>query len=467
MDNEQAQAAGDGGENIQRPTPSTHADGSDRPLQVVSTNSSQKIITGAINQFSFSPADDHARQKLLSMNGDPQPSDAALTLDSYVQELISVLQLASIWRKEPSRRPQGVSEGDTKVLIANYVVLNCMGKIRRRATIVKKTYLSTSLLNDWRVSNTDKITTTLVPVRSEIIRGHLLDARVEEAPESHFVFDAANAPRWLDAICRSIGKLLDFAVKADVRKVVQLSIGTHKLIKIAAPLWTIASLEAKIGDLHDEINRPMTPANQGSESTDPEETGEDDEEEEQLGSSSITDTSLPQTALPNLSVFARAIDAVCSWPIAAIALTGSRLWGNSPINVSFVDLARQPIENGTDLSVLECWQTTGRWFDRVSKQVKPILEMLQNKGDFSRGATHCEAGLLAFILQSGPNEPAVFPEIRDQMANSTQIAIGVGRKCCPLCRLLSTIVSKRLRIEIELPGQHTQYFPWVPPHWLP
>ncbi|KAJ6619470.1 hypothetical protein B0H10DRAFT_1163192 [Mycena sp. CBHHK59/15] len=321
-----------------------------------------------------------------------------------------------------------------------------MGKIRNRAKFVKAICLSATLLG-WQVLSTDNVTKTAIPVKNPTVRRVLSIAGVEETQDRSFVFDMDNAPQ-----------------SASVRRVVLHSTCLHTLIKLAAPLWTIASLETVIEQL---LKSNTTLANRGSESEDTDNgTDYNDDEEEQLGSSSNADIYLPSSALPNLSVFARAIDAVCSWPAAAITLTRSGLLGSATIDASVIDLPRKPIEGTTNFLLLEHWQTAGRWRDSVTSVVKPILLTLKDKGD-SRGTVHCEAGLLASLLHSSPNEPSVFNDIRNEIGNSvTQVAIAVGKKCCPLCHLLCTIVSKRFGINIELPGQHTQYFPWVPPESL-
>ncbi|KAJ7267517.1 hypothetical protein C8J57DRAFT_1616473, partial [Mycena rebaudengoi] len=45
-------------------------------------------------------------------------------------------------------------------------------------------------------------------------------------------------------------------------------------------------------------------------------------------------------------------------------------------------------------------------------------------------------------------------------------AIGVAKKCCPLCQMLAEVLEEKHGLHVTLPGQHTMFFPWVPPGWL-
>ena len=46
------------------------------------------------------------------------------------------------------------------------------------------------------------------------------------------------------------------------------------------------------------------------------------------------------------------------------------------------------------------------------------------------------------------------------------IAIGVAKKCCPVCRMLMEILRSKFQINLHIAGSHSRYHPWVPPQWL-
>jgi hypothetical protein len=54
-----------------------------------------------------------------------------------------------------------------------------------------------------------------------------------------------------------------------------------------------------------------------------------------------------------------------------------------------------------------------------------------------------------------------------QASSQLELAIGVARKCCPLCRILADVAEQQYNIKLDLPGQHARFHPWVPPCWLP
>jgi hypothetical protein len=116
------------------------------------------------------------------------------------------------------------------------------------------------------------------------------------------------------------------------------------------------------------------------------------------------------------------------------------------------------------------------------------------------GACHCEAGLMASLLLHsrlakdvptdleeaekgeavGLPELAIFTNVFGTEASFYTVShlfltsfvqditgkhtIGVAKKSCPLCRMLSEILKEKYGLEVTLPGQHTMFFPWVPPY---
>ncbi|KAJ7071852.1 hypothetical protein B0H15DRAFT_85349 [Mycena belliarum] len=80
-----------------------------------------------------------------------------------------------------------------------------------------------------------------------------------------------------------------------------------------------------------------------------------------------------------------------------------------------------------------------------------------------RGACHSEAGLMAAILSGMKSND----DAQLESAAELRMAIGVAKKCCPICRMLSEQALEQYDVHVELPGRHSRYHPWVAPHWLP
>ncbi|KAJ6451603.1 hypothetical protein C8R45DRAFT_1223785 [Mycena sanguinolenta] len=95
--------------------------------------------------------------------------------------------------------------------------------------------------------------------------------------------------------------------------------------------------------------------------------------------------------------------------------------------------------------------------------------------DSTGGACHCEAGLIAsaFLRQHGEESleqepPALRGALSELscLAPGMPIAIGVAKKCCPVCRMLMEILHSKFQINLHIAGAHSRYHPWVPPQGL-
>ncbi|KAJ7274241.1 hypothetical protein C8J57DRAFT_254600 [Mycena rebaudengoi] len=56
---------------------------------------------------------------------------------------------------------------------------------------------------------------------------------------------------------------------------------------------------------------------------------------------------------------------------------------------------------------------------------------------------------------------------QERAASDIKLAIGVAKKCCPICRMLKDIAQDDYQVQLDLPGQHGAFHRWVPPRWLP
>ncbi|KAJ7064991.1 hypothetical protein C8F01DRAFT_784542 [Mycena amicta] len=219
--------------------------------------------------------------------------------------------------------------------------------------------------------------------------------------------------------------------------------------------------------------------------------GDDDETKDKDG---INET-LPAegylvAAIPECVVFKRVVDAVCAWTTGPTNLLRSKI-ARSPLvaSVSILDLPRAPIRKISYPELIDHWMKTTKWSGAKLKKVTSATQHIRDKDlEQQKGASHCEAGLMAsLLLPSNPDvssvdEPRVVSRAFENFESAAShlhylnpniifhidpITIGVAKKCCPLCRILSDSLSQHYKLSIELPGQHSRYFTWVAPHWLP
>ncbi|KAJ7873154.1 hypothetical protein B0H13DRAFT_2058639 [Mycena leptocephala] len=257
-----------------------------------------------------------------------------------------------------------------------------------------------------------------------------------------------------------------------------LSMSTHDLLGyLPDSLWTIPSLAMHLQKCKkaeapkvDQDSKETAHVGQGE--------GEDNFDKEENFDDTLPSIK-PLTEAPNVCViFHRAIDSICAWTTGPRVLLHSRLnRADIPINVSVfvVDLPRNPIDAITTKLVAH-WTRNGRWSFEVSTKVLTMVK--KTPPGVTEGALHCEAGLMASILLHNKNlkpmsgEPAPLTAafqgmLADGMDDQKKLAIGVAKKCCQVCGMLSELIKTTYGLELELPGRHGSYRPWVPPAWLP
>ncbi|KAJ7822484.1 hypothetical protein B0H14DRAFT_1318988 [Mycena olivaceomarginata] len=177
------------------------------------------------------------------------------------------------------------------------------------------------------------------------------------------------------------------------------------------------------------------------------------------------------------------------------------------VKVHVVDLPRAPITSVTPDVLAARWAKVGRWSDEVTEHVRNTLTTQPELLDVTKGATHCEAALLASLARHAPQEtfasekttepdvtsrkttrtrPSVTPCERNpttqeplvlealfehlHLTSDTELPlpIGVAKKCCPACAILAdTIPKDRRNLVLDLPGSHARWLAWAPPEWLP
>ncbi|KAJ6557309.1 hypothetical protein DFH09DRAFT_542515 [Mycena vulgaris] len=271
-----------------------------------------------------------------------------------------------------------------------------------------------------------------------------------------YLFTSQNAHMWWDAIVTTaelLRKVKDS--EHSVPLAVAFSAALSSLMsKIPNIMWRLPSLSTHLA-------RSRRMATQGKYKVEPDDVEDEDE-------SVVTDETLPNAA-HECALFYRSLEAVCAWT------TGPKYLLRTPvsrslidIHLSVIDLPQTGIPEITASELLSRWSTKTLWSDQVQEEVRRHIlgkegrEVLQA----TDGACHCEAGLIASFLSpgNGPEGPETFKAITSL---TIPVAIGVAKKCCPVCRMLANIVKRTTELDLELPGQHSSFFPWVPPHWLP
>ncbi|KAJ7232060.1 hypothetical protein C8J57DRAFT_1580090 [Mycena rebaudengoi] len=192
---------------------------------------------------------------------------------------------------------------------------------------------------------------------------------------------------------------------------------------------------------------------------------------------SLADTPLmDSTATPHLALFRRMATALCAWTTATRSLLNGRLSRVSvPIRVSIVDLPKAPIPAIDADTLFRHWTTKAGWSKQIGEKIYDTIQKIDL--DLSPGACHCEAGLMAsFLIHSHlPSKDGDAEEKgKEQVVSEPTVLSGydrgtrdrVAKKCCPLCRILAEVLEEKHGLRVTLPGQHTTFFPWVPPGWL-
>ncbi|KAJ6504795.1 hypothetical protein C8R47DRAFT_1103627 [Mycena vitilis] len=178
------------------------------------------------------------------------------------------------------------------------------------------------------------------------------------------------------------------------------------------------------------------------------------------------------------ALFVRAVDAICAWTTGPPILVNSAMQDASiPVEVSVVDLPRSPVHAYPPEEVTARWARIGQWKAPLQHSVLNALK--QKAIEVTEGACHCEAGLMASIfLRDKTNvtpqgaEPACLEKAfktmnAEDIKTQARFTVGVAKKCCPVCRMLGDVLQDTYMVKFDLPGRHSTYRPWVPPHWLP
>ncbi|KAJ7284813.1 hypothetical protein C8J57DRAFT_1289545, partial [Mycena rebaudengoi] len=374
----------------------------------------------------------------------------AADFPSHCRNVVEAVRAAVVLQKqEPSI--------DFDSALSHYLVVQCWHKINCRARAIAKYTNSTGFdIYDWHPDShelQDNQVVELVLPLAVLIAPALTEAQPNQ-PKYSVTFNADSAPTWWETLCSLASILRQSAKSNSVRDFVSASRTLHHLLGIIPPtLWACNSLNQHLA----KVNALQNPSEENTET-----------DEELL----ISTDYLNNASLPNCKIFARALDSACAWTTAAWVPRNAKLAdGRHDMNFRVVELPRQPVGTFSADELVERWRRLRLWTDEVAVKVKTELELKLSNGFISpdKGATHCEAGILASMVSDSSAGPEVLKpllhSLREYAADGRIVPIGVGRKCCPACSRLAKIVAEE--VQVALPGHHAQWYPWVPPHWLP
>ncbi|KAF8183783.1 hypothetical protein K438DRAFT_1937442 [Mycena galopus ATCC 62051] len=450
------------------PSSSAGVEEESKPISSSATTEHERIVfarnsSGAAGQHSF-----------ININSDAASLpllDTILALKSCGPESISVpaefpdfvAESFALLRSGAARLSSHPPTAGIREAVCLYFLSACRTKLENRLGTIESSYDLSKLL-DWAPTEHEKDRTASTPViiKSPTLRYSLAVAEVHVEGEEPVVFDADNVHSWWKALVFCLSALKTGLVNKDMKFVYKESVALHDLVqKVPVTLWAMSSL----GD-HLQACREKALKHRN----------DDDIKEEDGIDESLPEEGRLNTAVPECAVFKRAVDAVCAWTTGPTHLLRSKIV-RLPIvaSVSILDLPSAPISAISYKDLIEYWSKTARWSSEKLKQATSAIQSSRARDvDRAKAAWHCEAGLMAsLLLRSNPDlspvdKPAVVSRaFQNLQCLTSPIIIGVAKKCCPVCRMLSESLRSRYQLSIELPGQHSRYFPWVPPHWLP
>ncbi|KAJ7267521.1 hypothetical protein C8J57DRAFT_1327932 [Mycena rebaudengoi] len=418
------------------------------------------------------------------LSNPPSFSPEPITFALYVEQSLSLIRAAAArLATDPSCRNTVMNA------VCIYFVASCRSKLSGRITRCWESYVEEDLKN-W--TPTEKT----IPESSIIISGSFIPDQLkilglQPTSNSSYTFNLSTVTLWWKAVLRFLMLLTKLVQnKKPASSIAIASLHLHILLrKLPASFWALGSLDAHLlrCKKHKGVDKVPTHQKDDDEQNDDD---DDDPVEDSLAGNPLMDS----TTAPHSASFCRIVDALSAWTTGPQFLLSEGLARASiPIHVSVIDLPRTPIPPVDADTLLQRWIDKGNWSDRIGDKILLTVKKLTLTS--LRGACHCEAGLIASLLvhsrlpsKGGDSEdqaapgPAVLSAALDTEANLYTVwhpfltslvqdmtgerSIGVAKKCCPLCRILGDVLEEKYGLHITLPGQHTKFFPWVPPSWL-
>ncbi|KAJ7226027.1 hypothetical protein GGX14DRAFT_642529 [Mycena pura] len=279
-----------------------------------------------------------------------------------------------------------------------FFVTACRNKILDRLKHIQTTYGSWIQLRAWEPQASDPRFQSSMPLRHPLFTRLFAKFGLEVVVPGELQINNSNAVIVFRIIIESLKKLQHALKMTNFRGFVGVANALATLLSNIPPaLWSLPSL---VGHLKKLYFAHTTYAA----------TDEDKEDED---STSVGNQDLSK-ASPVCLLLYRSIQAVCAWNTGVRYLIGSTIAQHQiPIHLSMLDLPREPVNAHSAQELLDRWTPRANWDESVLDQLKNEVKALELLQAASKGAVHCEAGLVAALYlyqqkdRTDVTEPAI------------------------------------------------------------
>ncbi|KAF7365056.1 hypothetical protein MVEN_00376800 [Mycena venus] len=411
------------------------------------------------------------------------PDIPSAKFHDFVSESLALLRAASV---HMHRNP--AESAHTEEAVWAYFMGSCLKQCQTRVETLGRLYRHRDL-KAWAPTHGVSFPSSNVNILNTTAEFALRELKVPQNPAG-FVFDSETAPLWWECLIRLLNLLRKKILAANERNlkgIANVSAALHCVVKSTpSQMWQYRSLEEHLGGCRGNHTPTSTLVASRSAMVGEKEEGDNDSEAEQNEEAVDvlpSDEPLPASALPQCTVFHRLVDAITAWTTGPSYLLRTPISKSDvPVDVSIINLPRLPVPPVSSGSLLKRWEQKINWTPEAKDDIdEKLRKVAEQNHDGTRGACHCEAGLMASILGLYTQDPegeelkkltAVFNNFDTKACLflctlTRKHPIGLAKKCCPVCYMLAGLIKSTYEVDLELPGRHNRYHPWVPPHWLP
>ncbi|KAJ7639061.1 hypothetical protein FB45DRAFT_1023806 [Roridomyces roridus] len=389
----------------------------------------------------------------------PTLPSVPLDFRAYTEQTILLLRYAQTKR----------SEEQEKVLpaIVFWVLANCRNKIHRRFRQIQPLLEALTL---WRPAAYDVIPVKHILIPTDTSLETILVAYniARSSDTTHtYIFSEGAAANWAAALRNHTEMIAYFLRQAADKSEDQVKWGIlYTLLQDHQIL--LRHVVDGIGHLHSfdwavsDVMRRTLGSNDGTEHKG-RRVGDEElklEEEEPMNLLPLLEATNLDKLPFHANFLLRRLASLSAWSTSVRQLVHNKAFRlTTHLDLRLLELPRQEVAHHEWKAVVEHWE--------LPVPTTPVNE---------HGAVHCEAGIMASMVEGLDQEPSnvrdAFDALRTEYTNhidssEQSITIGIAKKSCPTCKLLAEVINKTREIKIDVQGSHTTFSPWVPPHWLP
>ncbi|KAJ7253727.1 hypothetical protein B0H12DRAFT_1116396 [Mycena haematopus] len=410
------------------------------PEIVLSRNSEGKSVQGG--------------DKIITLPGTGDTEDDVLDFEvpdaffDYAVKSLRLLTQAAARRRSTSDKPPVTHA------VKAFFIKACYPKIRQRLAKVTETYDLDELAKINPGEFGGSLGHQLVRVKRKVLQALLSEMQIEATVDG-YLFDQTTVASWWEVVMYLLSNLSSLVFEDDASTIDEVMTTSSTLHLL---LHTLPSSFWKSDILARHLRHCRQPRETPKSGDDAAETADYVQDEEENISELLLSNHDFKSGFTHESLFFfRTVDAVLAWTTASSYLLSSPVARSvTGIQLRVLDLPQTPIDYFNISVLVQHWTETGSWNPKVVEAVKERFTKKGNKTGL--GACHCEAGLVADILDRSP-QPVSGDEV-------TSIPLGVAKKCCPICYILIDEVKKLYGIAFDAPGAHSTYYPWRPPQSL-